>query len=279
MRTHIIQHGTDGTGHQLHGLFSCLILHGVNGYYFYGYSFMRKPFRFEHIHGKVKDDVELYMKDIVKQFIRINRQDPCEYTHHVHAHEIYNIPINVSQNTLYSLDNSYYFYKIPNMNPDEWKIHSKNIDIYKTMFVNEKLPKNRLCEDNIVIHFRQGDAITTGRGTDVQNHQTNLLIALTKTLSKYKGYTYYLHTDGDVSFFTNVLTQHSINYVLYEKDEPIMNVLSDFIHSKIFFSGCSGLSTLCTFLGNHEFIIIPNEIKQSIPCGDNVVSITEFNNA
>ena len=38
----IIQHGTDGFGHQLHGLLSCLALHNVDNYYFDGYSFINK---------------------------------------------------------------------------------------------------------------------------------------------------------------------------------------------------------------------------------------------
>ena len=33
-KINIIQHGTDGMGHQLHGLLSCLALHNIDKYYF-----------------------------------------------------------------------------------------------------------------------------------------------------------------------------------------------------------------------------------------------------
>lgn len=46
---HIIQHGTDGTGHQLHGLLSCLALHNINDYYFDGIMYINKPFSYQHI--------------------------------------------------------------------------------------------------------------------------------------------------------------------------------------------------------------------------------------
>ena len=42
----VIQHGTDGMGHQLHGLLSCLALHNVKNYYFDGYAFINKRFSF-----------------------------------------------------------------------------------------------------------------------------------------------------------------------------------------------------------------------------------------
>ena len=41
-KINIIQHGTDGMGHQLHGLLSCLALHNINNYYFDGYIFIKK---------------------------------------------------------------------------------------------------------------------------------------------------------------------------------------------------------------------------------------------
>ena len=45
-KINIIQHGMDGLGHQLHGLFSCLILHNIRNYYFDGYAFIKKYFIF-----------------------------------------------------------------------------------------------------------------------------------------------------------------------------------------------------------------------------------------
>lgn len=31
---HLVQDGSDGFGHQLHGIFSCMILHNIEKYYF-----------------------------------------------------------------------------------------------------------------------------------------------------------------------------------------------------------------------------------------------------
>ena len=50
----IIQHGTDGMGHQLHGLLSLLALHNVDNYYFDGHAFIDKNFSFEHIDQKIQ---------------------------------------------------------------------------------------------------------------------------------------------------------------------------------------------------------------------------------
>ena len=54
----IIQHGTDGMGHQLHGLLSLLALHNVDNYYFDGHAFIYKNFSFEHIDQKNSIDVK-----------------------------------------------------------------------------------------------------------------------------------------------------------------------------------------------------------------------------
>lgn len=55
-----------------------------------------------------------------------------------------------------------------------------------------------------------------------------------------------------------------INYLIFEKKTPILQVFSDFIHSKIFVAGTSGLSIVSTFLGNKDLIIINDETKHSV---------------
>ena len=65
----IIQHGTDGFGHQLHGLLSCLALHNVDNYYFDGYAFINKKFSFEHINEENSIKVKEYFIEIIKKFI------------------------------------------------------------------------------------------------------------------------------------------------------------------------------------------------------------------
>ena len=46
---HIVQDSTDGVGHQLYGLFSCMILHNIDNYYFDAFYFKYKNFKFDHI--------------------------------------------------------------------------------------------------------------------------------------------------------------------------------------------------------------------------------------
>ena len=272
-KIHIVQHGFDGFGHQLHGLYSCLLLHNIKNYIFDGWSFINKKYHFGHIHGRIHDEVRLYMIEIVKQFmIQNNMQEQIQYKKHIHSHEIYKIPIHYDSNTLYSLDNAYYFDKIP-INKEERLQHTNNMKKIKPFFINNKLPKNRLDNNNIVIHFRQGDAME-GRGIQINQYNKQLLDLMNILVKKYSNYTYYLHTDGDIEFFTSCLDKNNINYKLFLKSEPVLNVLSDFIHSKIFISGISGLSTVCSFLGNHELIIVSDSIKHSLP--DNIVRISNY---
>ena len=273
-KINIIQHGIDGAGHQLHGLLSCLALHDVNNYYFDGISFMNKPFRFDHIFDeKSYNNIKNYLIEIVNNFLKYNNQIKKEYLQFIHAHEVYNIPNNYNENILYRLDNAYYFNKIP-INECEKKIHLENINKCKDYFINDKLPENRLTENNIVIHLRQGDAMTTGRGNGINDYNKKLLILINIFTKKYKDYTYYIHTDGNCDFISNYLSKNNINFQLFFKEENLLNVLSDFIYSKIFISGISSLSFVCTFLGNHNLIIIPDNVKHSMP--DSVIRITNY---
>ena len=64
----IIQLGSDGVGHQLHGLFSCLILHNVGNYRFSGYDFIKKPFKFQHLSPTEQEQCKLYLSEVVQLF-------------------------------------------------------------------------------------------------------------------------------------------------------------------------------------------------------------------
>ena len=66
----ITQFGTDGFGHQLHGLFTCLILHGIRDYYFDGYNYINHNFSFEHINNDETIVVKEYLIACIKQFIK-----------------------------------------------------------------------------------------------------------------------------------------------------------------------------------------------------------------
>ena len=70
LMVYIIQHGSDGLGHQLHGLFSCLILHNVGNYRFSGYDFIKKPFKFQHLSPIEEEQSKLYLSEVVQLFIQ-----------------------------------------------------------------------------------------------------------------------------------------------------------------------------------------------------------------
>lgn len=272
-KINIVQHGSDGMGHQLHGLLSCLGLHNINNYYFDGFIFINKFFNFEHINIIEALDVKNYFIEIIRIFIIEYNLNVKNYKNHVHSHEIYNIPKDYESETIYSLDNCYFFNKIP-IDNNELKEYINNIQKIKKFFVNEKLPKKRLCDDNIVIHIRQGDALITDRVDNIIKHNKQLLNIIPKLVEKYSQYTFYIHSDGDITFLTDILTEKKINYVNFDKNEHILNVLSDFIYSKIFITGHSSLSTVCTFLGDHEVIIVPDDINHSLP--NNIIRISDY---
>ncbi len=268
MTIHIIQHGIDGFGHQLHGLFSSLILHNINNYYFDGYIYINKPFNFQHINNNEAESVKQYLIECVKEFIYHNKIIVKHYNNHIHSHELYNIPINADNNTIYSIDNAYYFDKLL-LSSNDRKQHIENINIYKHFFINNKLPKSRLNKYNIVIHIRIGDAATTGRGESIHKYINDLDKLLYILIKQYPNYTIYVHSDGDVLFL-----QEKYKFILYEKSESILNVLSDFIYSQIFVCPDSSLSEVASFLGNKELIITDDSIQVSMP--DNSIKISEY---
>lgn len=261
---HIIQHGSDGLGHQLHGLFSCLILHNVGNYRFSGYDFIKKPFKFQHLSTIEQQQSKLYLCEVVELFIQKYEISNRKFNGYIHSHEVYKIPENSDENILYGLDNAYYFDRI-NLTNDERVLHSKNICDMAPLFINKYLPPRRLSENNIVIHVRMGDALTSGRGESIKNYNASLMKLIDILINKYIDYEYYFHTDGNIDFILDKLTGKNIKYTLSEKNTPILNVISDLIHSKILICGNSGLSKVCSFLGNKELVVINDDNKHSMP--------------
>jgi hypothetical protein len=260
----IIQHGSDGLGHQLHGLFSCLILHNVRNYRFSGYDFIKKPFKFQHLSPIEQQQSKLYLSEVVELFIQNYEISNRKFNGYIHSHEVYKIPENSDENILYGLDNAYYFDRI-NLTNDERVLHSKNICDMAPLFINKYLPPSLLSENNIVVHVRMGDALTTGRGESINNYNKSLMKLIDILINKYIDYEYYFHTDGNIDFILDKLAGKNIKYTLSEKNTPILNVISDLIHSKILICGNSGLSKVCSFLGNKELVVINDDNKHSMP--------------
>jgi len=269
----ITQFGSDGFGHQLHGLFTCLTLHGIRDYYFDGYMYINHHFSFEHISVDETINVKEYLIECIKQFIKEYKLTPINYNNYIFSHEIYHIPQHNNQETLYGLDNVFFFDKIyPQLNNEEHVKLVENINTMKHFFINDYLPPNRLVNNNIVVHIRLGDA------ADRFNNQKYIsqILELIELLNvKYPQHTYYIHTDGNVNFMGEKLSSLNINYSIYNKNTTILQVLSDFIHAKIFICGISSLSTAASFLGNKELIIYDDYLDHSMK-KENVYKISDY---
>ena len=270
---HIVQDSTDGVGHQLHGLFSCMILHNIDNYYFDAFYFKNKNFKFDHIDIETAQKTTEYLITISNEFINYYKLSEIKYQNNIFSHEIYNIPINYDSNTLYRLDNAYYFEKIPNYNKIKLE-HNNNISIIKNFFINNKLPKNRLKQNNVVIHIRGGDSLIHGRNNVIRKYNNQILELLSILFKKYKNYKYYIHSDDNVDFLIDLLKQNNIEYFHFSKSTNIMEVISDFIHSDIFIMGISSLSYVCSFLGEQKLIICNDDYKQNIH--DKCIKISKF---
>jgi len=272
MKCHIIQHGIDGFGHQLYGLFTTMILHNIRNYFFDGQMYCGKKYSFQHVNQQEADALHQYLTEAVKSFCYDHQQfSPIQYKNYIHSHEIYKVPSDYKEDCLYSIDNAYYFDRI-DLNDEEIKCHTKNIEQYSKYFVeNNYLPKNRLKENNIVIHIRQGDALLYSQwAKSIKSFKENIKILIKKLKVKYPDYQIYIHSNGNVDFLKN----H--DFIFYGKETPLLQMLSDFIHAKIFVCGNSAFSTVCTFLGNHDLIIVPDDNKLSIP--NKSIYITRFFN-
>ena len=124
-------------------------------------------------------------------------------------------------------------------------------------------------ENNIVIHIRQGDALQQPQwAKSIKSFKENIKILIKKLKVKYPDYQIYIHSNGNVDFLKN----H--DFIFYGKETPLLQMLSDFIHAKIFVCGNSSFSKVSTFLGNHDLIVVPNDNKQSVP--KKSISITDY---
>ena len=259
----IIQNGKDGFGHQLHGLFSCLLLHGIKDFVFASDVFPTKMFIFDHLKPDQYEAPKNYMKEVVSLFASLKPSPKIEYREYVHAHETKNIP-SYHRHVVYGLDNAYYFDRI-GMNEAEAAIHKANIDVVKQCFINKCLPPNRLKPKTIMIHIRLGDAITTGRGESIAAYNQKILKLIDILKAQYPDHEYCIHTDGNVDFLTEKLKLNNLSHSISEKSTTIMQVVSDFIYSDILICGYSSLSQVCSFLGNKTFVIHNDDNPLSMP--------------
>lgn len=276
----------DGFGHQLHGLFTGLIVHAINNYYFDGYKFLDKKFIFAHIKDlSEKSHLQKYMCQAVKKFIKINSQKKHDYVSETRPHEIWRIPkpdVDLDDSHLYWLDNVFKFNKIPNFNykkPAHKKLIQKNIEKCRSFFYNEYLPPNRLDEKSIVFHIRMGDAYKGGsRRKLITEHNEKIKILIPLLLTNLPDYKIYIHTDDEKIFniFSDFL--ENPNITIFKKNTNLVQVLSDFLYAKIFVSGVSSLSIVTTFLTKADLCIYPDNYYRYSFNEKNVVQISNYIN-
>lgn len=260
----IIQHSVDGFGHQLHGLFSTLILHNIGDYYFDSNAYCNKQFRFEHISEEESVIMKQYLIESVNMFKYYYNQTTIRYKSICHAHDLHDIPTENNRNVLYSIDNAYYFDKL-NLLPQHEDLHNKNIQEYKHFFINKYIT-NRLDKDNIVIHVRLGDAVTSERERSIYAYNNKLRILIQKLTKKYPNHRIYVHSDGNPDFLKDY------NYTFFGKNTPLIDVLSDLIYSNILICGNSSLSYVSAFLGNHDLIVVNDDNLNSLPSSTKKIS-------
>jgi len=264
-----MQHSTDGFGHQLHGLFTCMMLENIRGIEFACNNFLTKTFSFEHLTCDVeKQQCIDYLKECVRLFKEHFQCDDICYEKVIHSHEIYKIPKNPLTDTIYSLDNVF-FIDVMNLSKDEKQHLKKNMKIIKNFFVNKYLPSNRLKQKNIVFHIRMGDAMP-GRRNSILNYNNSVLRLIDRLKKGYSDHILYFHTDDNIDFIINNIN-NEMKYVIQDKTTNILNVLSDFIHSNTMVSANSSLSK-CSLLIRQKNCIIHDDNTHYVP--ENTVKIS-----
>ena len=263
-KTCIIQHSVDGFGHQLHGLFSTMILHNIKNYYFDSNAYCNKHFFFEHISEEESILMKQYLIECVSKFKYYYNQSSIQYKTIYHAHELHYIPNENNRNVLYSIDNAYYFDRL-HLSSNDQVIHNENIQEYKHFFMNKYIT-NRLDKDNIVISIRLGDAIMSDRQHSILAYNNQLSLLMQKITKKYPNHRIYMHSDGNPDFLKDY------NYTFFGKNTPLIHVLSDLIYAKILICGISSLSYVSAFLGNHELIVINDDNAASLPPNTKTIS-------
>ena len=267
--TYLIQNGTDGVGHQLHGMFTLMILHNVNDFKFDINTFRRKPFRYEHIDPSQSQQMTNYIQNVCERFIQDHGLFEKTYSNHLTCRSFSDV--KSGEDTINILDNMFSFKNIDNIDMDAI---SKNIACMKDYFINDKLPPNRVGDKRIAVHIRMGDAI---RYADRRILITKLNNQLNQTLKilnkKYPEYEVKVHTDGTPEQI-QTLIQDVKNVQISWKTTNILDVLSDLIHSKILVCGSSSLSIFSGFMGNKELVIHNDDPIHSYP--EHAVEISTF---
>lgn len=269
---HIVQYGRDGFGHQLHGIYSAMVYHGVENFYYDGIHYTNKSCVFDHIKDpNEKKDLEEYLKECHRQFSASFDQKEKKYNKVIHSHEIYKIPANYDVNTLYSLDNAFFF-NYPLKEEDHKELLKRNMIDFQKFFINPRLPKCSLPSNNVVVHIRMGDAMRAGRGNIITKYKSDIKKLIDLIYKKDNTKQFVFHTDGSVDDLIKDLPTGC--YKVFNKSHNLLYVLSDLIHADMLITGVSSLSTVATYINQNKVCIIDDTWRHIYP--SNCVKITEY---
>ena len=257
----ISQFGTDGFGHQIHGMTSCMSLHGtkINDYeinFDPHWSINERPYSFEHISNTESELCKRYIINSLKNFAKRNNSQPNSYQNIFPSSEFWPDTKSWQRNqtkwkafpkftileesrgvhTLHLYDNLWETsYQTGAMQSER--------DNMKLDWVtnNDKLPANRFNEKytNIVIHVRLGDAT---KRSDNKKLSMELDSIIKKIIADFESPKIIIHTNGELAIETCEFIE------VKNKQTPVLEVLSDLIHSDIMISGGSSLSAFAVWV-------------------------------
>tara|TARA_Y100000389_G_scaffold203960_1_gene254285 strand:+ start:8585 stop:9454 length:870 start_codon:yes stop_codon:yes gene_type:complete len=253
-KPNIIHYGTDGFGHQLEGTIGLISMH-IAGKINYIFK-INRDYSFEHNYSKgLNNDAKKYMIHAISKLNEFFKQDLQKYDSYnkVHIHEIYKIPELPDKSTIYTIDNIY-------REPQDYMIQSQEFikDIYCN---NPYLPSptfKNFKGINIIIHIRLHD-------TANRQFELELLYSKIKQLQKdenHKNSLITIHTNGNMQ--NNIINPSPYNNVkIFQKNTPVLQVLSDFIHADILIMSQSALSYIASWLTKATHIYAPCFIKDN----------------
>lgn len=221
----VSQKGSDGFGHQLHGVISLIGCHDL--IYNINFNELIKNFNYSHSYQHLnKNDMILcnkFMLQFIMKIIKLNN---------------FTIKDNNKQTTY--KDNAWGNKKCMN---NFYKYY--NFDNFKDLYVHSNYINKKKYNKIIVFHARFGDS---GKRTSNYNILNKLIINLN---NKYINSFFIIHTDGNINKFIH----KSYNIIYKDKNTNILQCFFDLVNSDILIYSNSSLSTSAILLGNHELII------------------------
>lgn len=252
----ISQNGSDGFGHQLHGLLTVIAMDGIRNYKFDSSAYLIRFFRFAHLDFYEKVVVWRYLFKSVVTYTKSYGEFYTRMLRRCHIHEIDDIPKNHNKNITYTLDNVFYPDRILNQN--EMKNFYNNLLLLKRVLVNSYLPSPNLRSPYIALYFRQGDALLyEERKIQILKFKEKLSVALPILRAEYDDYELIVHSDGPVDWIRDMWAGE---IKIKNRKQRVLQVLSDLINAEILMTAPSSLSSAAAWLSSASKIITEDEL-------------------